>query len=157
MWCLKTGEILHRSLGKIQVSTSDYPFRSFIFSFSIFYSGWSEFPFLMKGNFKWIPDFNLQQFPRSSARRRRAGEFPFSRLMGMCRWVGSNLHDWVGYNRAAFSGIELLEWGGTFAGFWFFPLVPSWIGGTMKIVCHEMSTDATWELAVGDVLKLVAR
>ena len=29
--------------------------------------------------------------------------FPYKRLMGMCRWMGSHFHDWIGYNGVAFS------------------------------------------------------
>ena len=42
--------------------------------------------------------------------------FPYERLMGMCRWMGSHFHDWIDYNGVAFS-IELLEWGRTFSDF----------------------------------------
>ena len=42
---------------------------------------------------------------------------PYKRLMGICRWMGSHFHDWIDYNRVAFS-IELLEWGRTFSDFW---------------------------------------
>ena len=35
----------------------------------------------------------------------------------MCRWMGSNFHDWIDYNGVAFS-MELLEWNRTFSGFW---------------------------------------
>ena len=45
------------------------------------------------------------------------GVFPYERLMGMCRWMGSHFHDWIDYNGVAFS-IELLEWGHTFSDFW---------------------------------------
>ena len=38
-------------------------------------------------------------------------------LMGMCCWMGTHFHDWIGYNGVAFS-IELLEWGCIFLGFW---------------------------------------
>ena len=31
------------------------------------------------------------------------------RPMGMCRWMGPHIHDWIDYNGVAFS-IELLEW-----------------------------------------------
>ena len=41
---------------------------------------------------------------------------PYRRVMGMCRWMGSHFHDWIDYNRVAFS-IELLEWGRTFSDF----------------------------------------
>ena len=34
----------------------------------------------------------------------------------MCRLMGSHFHDWIDYNRVAFS-IELLEWGRTFSDF----------------------------------------
>ena len=44
------------------------------------------------------------------------GALPSNRLMGMCRWMGSHFHDWIGYNGVAFS-IELLEWGRIFSGF----------------------------------------
>ena len=27
----------------------------------------------------------------------------------MCRWMGSNFHDWIDYNGVAFA-MELLEW-----------------------------------------------
>ena len=41
-----------------------------------------------------------------------------SRLMGMCRWVGSQVfHDWIDFYGVAFS-IELLEWDRTFSDFW---------------------------------------
>ena len=45
----------------------------------------------------------------------RGGALPSSRLMGMCRWMGSHFHDWIDYNGVAFS-IELLEWGHIFSG-----------------------------------------
>ena len=45
------------------------------------------------------------------------GALPSNRLMGMCHWMGSHFHDWIDYNRVAFS-IELLEWGRIFSGFW---------------------------------------
>ena len=41
---------------------------------------------------------------------------PYKRLMGICRWMVSHFHDWIDYNRVAFS-IELLEWGRTFSDF----------------------------------------
>ena len=31
------------------------------------------------------------------------GLLPYKRLMGMCRWMGSHFHDWIDYNRVAFS------------------------------------------------------
>ena len=34
----------------------------------------------------------------------------------MCRWMGSNFHDWIDYNGVALS-IELLEWGRIGSGF----------------------------------------
>ena len=40
----------------------------------------------------------------------------YKELMGMCRWMGWHFHDWIDYNRVAFS-IELLEWGRTFTDF----------------------------------------
>ena len=42
--------------------------------------------------------------------------FPYKRLMGMCRWMGSHFHDWIGYNGVAFS-IEF-TWTGSHI-FWF--------------------------------------
>ena len=33
----------------------------------------------------------------------RGGILPFKRLMGMCRWIGSDFHDWIDYNGIAFS------------------------------------------------------
>ena len=44
------------------------------------------------------------------------GVLPHKRLMGMCRWMGPHFHDWIDYNRVAFS-IELLERGRTFSDF----------------------------------------
>ena len=38
-------------------------------------------------------------------------------LMGICRWMGSHIHDWIDYHGVAFS-IELPEWGRTFSDFW---------------------------------------
>ena len=35
------------------------------------------------------------------------GVLPSNRLMGMCRWMGLPFHDWIDYNKVAFS-IELL-------------------------------------------------
>ena len=37
--------------------------------------------------------------------------------MGMCRWMESHFHNWIGYNGVTFS-IDLLEWGHIFLGFW---------------------------------------
>ena len=34
----------------------------------------------------------------------------------MCRWLGSHFHDWINYDRVAFS-IDLLEWGHIFRFF----------------------------------------
>ena len=36
------------------------------------------------------------------------GVLPYKRLMGMCLWMGSHFHDWIGYNGVTLS-IELLE------------------------------------------------
>ena len=44
------------------------------------------------------------------------GALPSKRLMGMCRWMGSNFHEWIDYNGVIFS-IELLEWGSIFSRF----------------------------------------
>ena len=45
-----------------------------------------------------------------------AGILPHERLMEMCRWMRSHLHDWVDYNGVTFL-VELLEWSRTFLGF----------------------------------------
>ena len=45
------------------------------------------------------------------------GALPTNRLIGMCRWMGWHLYDWIDYKGVAFS-IELLEWCRTFSGFW---------------------------------------
>ena len=45
----------------------------------------------------------------------------FTRLMGMCCWMGSHFHDFIDYNDVAFSTefpTELLEWGRTLSAFW---------------------------------------
>ena len=44
------------------------------------------------------------------------GVLPSTRLMGMCRWMGSHFHGWIDNNGVAFS-LELLEWDRTFPGF----------------------------------------
>ena len=50
-------------------------------------------------------------------RNKPSGVFPYKRLLGMCRWMGSHFHDWIDYNGVAFS-MELLEWALTFSAFW---------------------------------------
>ena len=50
-------------------------------------------------------------------RNKPSGVFPYKRLLGMCRWMGSHFHDWIDYNGVAFS-MELLEWALTFSDFW---------------------------------------
>ena len=45
------------------------------------------------------------------------GAIPYTRLLRMCRWMGSHFHDWTDYHGVAFS-IELVEWGRTFSEFW---------------------------------------
>ena len=45
------------------------------------------------------------------------GLLPYKRLMGMCRWVGSNFHDWSDYNGVAFS-IDLLKCRCKFSAVW---------------------------------------
>ena len=45
------------------------------------------------------------------------GLLPYKRPIGMCRWMGSDFHDWSDYNGVVFS-IELLEWGRKFSDFW---------------------------------------
>ena len=53
-----------------------------------------------------------------TARSRGRGVLPYKRLLGMCRWLGSQFHDWIDCNGVAFS-IELLESRGrTFSDFW---------------------------------------
>ena len=47
----------------------------------------------------------------------RPGALPYKGLMGMCRWMGSHVHDWIDYNRVAFSK-ELVEWCRTVSDFW---------------------------------------
>ena len=44
------------------------------------------------------------------------GVLPYKRLIGMCRWMGLDFHDWSDYNGVAFS-IDLLEWGRKFSDF----------------------------------------
>ena len=48
--------------------------------------------------------------------RRGGGLLPYTRLMGMCRWIGPHFHEWSDYNGVAFSR-ELLEWGRAFSDF----------------------------------------
>ena len=38
------------------------------------------------------------------------GVLPYKRLLGMCRWMGSHIHDWTDYNGVPFL-VELLEMG----------------------------------------------
>ena len=40
------------------------------------------------------------------------GALPYKRLLGMCRWMGSLIHDWIDYSGVAFSR------GRTFSDFW---------------------------------------
>ena len=51
--------------------------------------------------------FMLYERPRFCSRGE--GVLPYKRLMGKCRWMGSNFHDWIDYNGVAFL-IEFLEW-----------------------------------------------
>ena len=44
------------------------------------------------------------------------GVLPNNKLMGMCHWMGSYFHNWIGSNGVAFS-IDVLEWGCTFQDF----------------------------------------
>ena len=37
----------------------------------------------------------------------RGGAVPYKGLLGMCRWMGSHLHDWIDYNGVA----NFLIWG----------------------------------------------
>ena len=45
------------------------------------------------------------------------GVLPYKKLMRMCHWTGSHLHNWIDYHEVAFS-IEILEWGCTFSDVW---------------------------------------
>ena len=51
-----------------------------------------------------------------SGAREGGGVLPGKRLMGMCRWMGSHFHNWIGCNGVTFL-VELLEWGRTSSGF----------------------------------------
>ena len=44
---------------------------------------------------KALPVHRFRQLP--------GGVLPCNRLMGMCRWMGSQFHDWIDYNGVAFS------------------------------------------------------
>ena len=44
------------------------------------------------------------------------GVLSYTRLLGMCRWVGSRFQGWNDYNGVTFL-VESLEWDGTFSGF----------------------------------------
>ena len=44
-----------------------------------------------------------QGFFSSRAPSRGGLVLPYKRLMGMCRWMGSHFHDWIGYDGVAFS------------------------------------------------------
>ena len=62
---------------------------------------------------------NLQVLHIKSVPRGGAGGgvvLSYKRLLGICRWTGSQFHDWSDYNGVAFS-IELLEWGRKFSNF----------------------------------------
>ena len=63
-----------------------------------------------------LPAATPFQNRRAISARGGGGVLPSNRLMGMCRWMGSRFHDWIGYNGVPFS-IELLEWGCIFSGF----------------------------------------
>ena len=43
-------------------------------------------------------------------------KFPYKRLMGICRWIGSHFDNWIDYNGVTFSTV-LLEGGCTFSDF----------------------------------------
>ena len=55
-------------------------------------------------------------FTDKSTEPEGGGALPSKRLMGMCHWMVSHFHDWIGYNEVVFS-IEFLEWGRIFSGF----------------------------------------
>ena len=61
--------------------------------------------------------FRGQVKSNRSQKFRGGGVLPYKRLMEMCRWMGSHLHDWIDYNGVSFS-MELLAWGCTFSDFW---------------------------------------
>ena len=44
------------------------------------------------------------------------GVLPSKRLLGMCRWMGSDFQNWIDYNGVTFL-VELAEWVRTFSGF----------------------------------------
>ena len=46
-----------------------------------------------------------------------AGFLYYKRVLGICRWTGSQFHDWSDYNGVTFSK-ELLELGRKFSDFW---------------------------------------
>jgi len=53
------------------------------------------------------PPQNLKQDPKQNISCRthpggRGGGLPYKRLVGMCRCMGSHLHDWNDYNGVAF-------------------------------------------------------
>jgi len=49
---------------------------------------------------------------------RRGGALPINGLMGMCRWMGSQFHDWTDYNGVAFPSIfyRVTRMGSHFSG-----------------------------------------
>ena len=68
---------------------------------------------------KALSVYCLLRYPLSTMRLGQhfypgGGVLPYKRLMGMSRWMGSLLHDWIDCNWVAFS-IELLEWDRTFS------------------------------------------
>ena len=64
-----------------------------------------------------VKDLSKRFHLNGNTRGGGGGVLPYKRLMGICRWMGSHFHDWIDYNRVAFS-IELLEWSRTFSDFW---------------------------------------
>ena len=59
----------------------------------------------------WLGLGNQAKYSRAKSSKERGqrnsgwgGEiFPYKRLMGMYRWMGSHFHDWIDYNGVAFT------------------------------------------------------
>ena len=48
---------------------------------------------------------------------RRGVLLPYTRLMGMCCWMGSHFHNWIDYNGVAFSIVRVTRMGSHIFGF----------------------------------------
>ena len=80
------------------------------------------------------------------------GVLPYKILMGMCCWIGSHFHDWIGYHGVVLS-IELLEWGGMFSDFFrvfrfaeFPVLFPVLFLACLTAVEHSLTTRAPLQI-----------